>query len=91
MFKASQLCSLEPEQTAQRLVEQGYASRYDYTLRTLQDIPYGAWRSFDSEDAMRFYSLRLREAGLINSAPQEIIAKGTDWRFVNEIKRELKV
>ena len=27
---------------------------------------------------------------MIKSSPQEIIANGTDWRFVNELKRELK-
>ena len=39
---------------------------------------------------MRFYALRLHEAGLIQSTPQKIIADGTDWRFLNELKRELK-
>ena len=39
---------------------------------------------------MRFYALRLHEAGMIRSSPHEIIAEGTDWRFLNEIKRELK-
>jgi len=40
---------------------------------------------------MRFYALRLLEAGLITSTLQKIIRDGTDWRFLNEIKRELKV
>jgi NitT/TauT family transport system substrate-binding protein len=39
---------------------------------------------------IRFYSLRLREAGMIKSAPGKIIADGTNWRFINELKRELK-
>ena len=34
--------------------------------------------------------LQLREAGMIRSSPQTIIANGTDWRFLNELKRELK-
>ena len=42
------------------------------------------------EDTIRFYSLRLREAGMIKSTPNKIIADGTDWRFFNELKRELK-
>jgi NitT/TauT family transport system substrate-binding protein len=28
---------------------------------------------------------------LIKSSPQKIIADGTDWRFLNELKHELKV
>jgi len=27
---------------------------------------------------------------LIKSNPKRIIADGTDWRFLNEVKRELK-
>jgi NitT/TauT family transport system substrate-binding protein len=29
---------------------------------------------------------RLHEAGLIKATPQKIIADGTDWRFLNELK-----
>jgi len=32
----------------------------------------------------------LRETGFIKSSPQKIIAEGTDWRVLNELKRELK-
>ena len=32
-------------------------------------------------------SMRL---GFIKSTPQKIIAESTDWRFLNELKRELK-
>jgi hypothetical protein len=31
-----------------------------------------------------------RDVGLIKSTPQKIIADGTDWRFLDELKRELK-
>jgi len=27
---------------------------------------------------------------MIKATPQKIIADGTDWRFLNELKRELK-
>lgn len=40
---------------------------------------------------MRFHALRLHAVGLIKSSPQKIIAQGTDWRFLKEPKRELKV
>ena len=56
----------------------------------LNEVPYNKWRDYDPEDTMRFYALRLREAGMIKSSPSKIIADGTDWRFLNELKRELK-
>ena len=43
-----------------------------------------------AEDSVRFYALRMHEAGLIKSAPDKIISDATDWRFLNELKRELK-
>ena len=42
------------------------------------------------EDSLRFYALRLQEVGMIKSNPKRLIADGTDWRFLNELKRELK-
>jgi NitT/TauT family transport system substrate-binding protein len=71
-------------------VEKGYANNYDYARETMQDVVYGQWREYDPEDAVRFYALRLHEVGMLKSTPQQIIAQGTDWRFLNELKRELK-
>ena len=58
--------------------------------RRSTEVPYDSWREYDPEDTLRFYALRLHEAGMIKSSPNEIIAEGTDWRFLNELKRELK-
>ena len=90
ILKAADLCALEPERAARALVDGGFASRYDYALQTMKDVPYNKWRVYDPEDSLRFYALRLREAGMIKSAPQPLIAQGTDWRFLNELKKELK-
>jgi NitT/TauT family transport system substrate-binding protein len=56
----------------------------------MKDVPYTKWRSYDPEDTIRFYALRLNEIGMIKSSPQRIIARGTDWRFLQELKKELK-
>jgi len=90
VLKATDLCVTEPSRVAQRIVDGGFTARYDYALETLSGVPYDKWREYDPEDSIRFYVLRLREAGLIKSTPQQIIAKGTDWRFLDELKRELK-
>jgi NitT/TauT family transport system substrate-binding protein len=90
ILKAADLCVAEPEVVAQRIVEGGYTARYDYALQTMGEVPYGKWRDYDPEDTVRFYALRLHEAGMIQSSPQKIIAEGTDWRFLDELKRELK-
>ena len=90
VLKAADLCATDPAGIAQRIVAGGFTPRYDYALQTLSDIPYNNWRDFDIEESLRFYALRMRDAGLITATPQQIIAKGTDWRFLDELKRELK-
>jgi NitT/TauT family transport system substrate-binding protein len=88
--KGADICAREPERTARFLVDKGYTASYEYALQMLRDVPYGKWRDYDPEDAMRFYALRMHESGLIKSSPQRVIAQGTDWRFWNELKKELK-
>ena len=59
-------------------------------LQGLAELPFGQWHEYDPEDSLRFYALRLYEVGMITSNPNKIIAEGTNWRFLNELKRELK-
>ena len=89
MFKATDLCANEPERAARLMVDRELTPRYDYALQSLKELPYG-WRDFDPEDTVRFYALRLKEAGYAKSVPQRIIAEHTNWRFINELKGELK-
>ena len=90
ILKAADVCALEPDWAAQFLVEKGLTDRYDYARQAMRDVPYNRWREYDPEDTVRFYALRLQEAGMVKSSPQKIIADGTDWRFLDELKRELK-
>jgi NitT/TauT family transport system substrate-binding protein len=90
ILKAADLCALEPDRAAQFLVDKGYTERYDYTRQAMKEVVYGKWREYDPEDTVRFYALRLHEAGMIKSTPQKIIERGTDWRFLNALKKELK-
>jgi NitT/TauT family transport system substrate-binding protein len=90
IIKATDLCATDPAGVARRLVDRGFGKNYDEALQTVSELSYDKWRDYDPEDTLRFYTLRLREAGLIKAAPQQIIAENTDWRFLDELKRELK-
>ena len=90
ILKAADLCATQPERVARQIVYGGFTPRYDYALQTFNDVPYNNWRDYDAEDTIRFYALRLHDIGMIKSSPQKIIADGTDWRFLDELKRELK-
>jgi NitT/TauT family transport system substrate-binding protein len=87
---ATDVCALEPERAAQSLVDRGLTPQYTYALQTMQEVPYSKWREYDPEDTVRFYALRLHEAGLITSSAQKIIQRGTDWHLFNALKKELK-
>ena len=71
ILKANQICALEPERAARLLVDKGFTTNYDYALQTMKEIPYGKWREYDPEDTVRFYSLRLHEAGHDQVEPAE--------------------
>ena len=94
ILKAADTCGRESERTARFLVEKGHrkAVDSDYVLQAMNEMKmaYTQWRDYDPEDTIRFLSLRLREAGMIKSSPQKIIAEGTDWRFLKELKKEMK-
>ena len=47
ILKAADMCAAEPARAAQRLVDGGFAQRYDYALQTLTELPYDRWREFD--------------------------------------------
>ena len=90
ILKSADACTVDPQRAARALVERGYTSRYEYALQVMKELPYGKWLEYDPEDTIRFYALRLHEAGMIKSNPAKILAQGTDWRFLKELKRELK-
>jgi NitT/TauT family transport system substrate-binding protein len=89
ILKATTVCGLEPERAIQLRHDKGYP-KSDFALQAVRELPYARWRDCNPEDTVRFYALRLHEAGMIKSSPQKILAQGTDWRSLNELKKELK-
>ena len=90
ILKAASVCTLEPEHVARALVERGVTTHYEYAAQAMREVPYGRWRNYSPEDTIRFYALRLHEVGMLKSTPQQIMARGTDWRFHTALKQELK-
>jgi NitT/TauT family transport system substrate-binding protein len=90
ILKATELCAGEPERAVQAVVENAGLEPSDYALDGIRDIPYAQWREYDAADTLRFFALRLHEARWIQTSPEKLLAQGTDWRFFDELKRELK-
>ncbi len=89
-LKASDLCAQEPDRTARQAVDRGFAANYDYAIDALKQLRYDAWRTYDPLSTLHFYAVRLHELGMIKTTPQKLIEQGTDWRFLNELKKEMK-
>jgi NitT/TauT family transport system substrate-binding protein len=90
ILKAADLCAQNPKRAAQMVVAKGFTRSYEYAYEALNEVNYNAWRTYDPDDTLRFHAVRLREVGMIKSSPQTIITQGTDWRFLNQLKKELK-
>jgi NitT/TauT family transport system substrate-binding protein len=90
LLKAADICAAEPERVARALTDRGFLADFERSAQALRDIPFKRWREYDSADSVRFYALRLHEAGLIKSNPRQLLAQGTNWRFIEQLKNELK-
>ena len=84
------MCAQNPTNVARLLASKGYEPRTELSLDILRKLPYQRWRDSNPEDTMRFHALHLREAGMIKSDPNRLVSRGTDWSFLNELKKELK-
>ena len=87
-IKAAEHCAEEPEAVADFMVSEGHMPNREYAGEMMRTLPYDVWRRFDANDTLLFYGLQLHEAGVISSTPEEIIERGTDWRFLDELKGE---
>jgi NitT/TauT family transport system substrate-binding protein len=91
ILRANDIVAQDPAMAAQMLVDRKLrkADDQEFIAQAFREIPYGKWRHYNPEDTIRYYALRLREFGATKYAPHEIIAKNTDWRYLNELKGEL--
>jgi len=89
ILKGVDLCATDPSRVARVWADRKLGS-YDLALQVLRELPYGQWRDINVVDSLRFWALRMHDVGAIKSSPQKIIDQGTDLRFLNELKKELK-
>ena len=90
LIKASEICASDADVAVKAYMRQGFKPQPEVARMAIKELPYGRWRDYNPEETVRFYALRLREAEMVKGTPQKLIAQGTDWRFLNELKKELK-
>ena len=82
ILKAADFCAAEPESAAQQPGRWRLHAALRLRAADAHRAAYDRWREYDPEDSLRFYALRLHEVGMIKSSPNELLAEGTDWRFL---------
>jgi NitT/TauT family transport system substrate-binding protein len=90
ILKSADMCANDPLGVARFLSDKLYEPRFQIGLEVMKSISYTRWREAEPEDSLRFHALRLYEVGMIKTSPQKLIAQSTDWRFLNELRQELK-
>jgi NitT/TauT family transport system substrate-binding protein len=90
ILKASEMCMADPDLGVKAFIAAGYKPDAELARMAVSEMPYRRWRDYNPEETLRFYALRLREAGMVKGTPQRIIERGADWRILEELKRELK-
>jgi len=93
ILKVTDIVSRDPGLATRALIANKVITEteYEHTLPELKHIPYGNWRQYNPEDTIRFYALRMRDIGMIKSNPQQFIDQHTDWRFINELKKDFRM
>ena len=90
LLKANHLCEADPAGTAKRLLELGAVDRLEHAVLMLEELPYGSWRDYDPVATVRFWALRLSEAGMLDMTPNEVVERGTNFTMANQLAKELK-
>ncbi len=55
----------------------------------IRDLSYD-WRELDPEETLRFFALRLADAKLVKMTSQQVIAQGSDFAYMRQLRTELK-
>jgi NitT/TauT family transport system substrate-binding protein len=90
ILRATDICASEPQRAARYLADKLYEPRFQLGLEVMKSLPYNRWREGNAEDTLRFHALRLHQVGMIKTNPSKLIAQSTNWRFLNELRKELK-
>ncbi len=92
IMKAADVCAADPLRAARFMADRQVGIlNLDYAEDAMKKIDFSSWRTYSQEDTIRFNVLRLKETGVVKKLnPETVLARNTDWRFLNQVKQELK-
>jgi NitT/TauT family transport system substrate-binding protein len=95
VLRAADLVAKDRASAAREFVARGFfsttpaATDEAIVTEVIKDLSYD-WRGFDPEETLRFFALRLADTKLIRSTSQQIIAQGSDFAYMRQLRSELK-
>ena len=94
VLRAADAVTKDKPRAAREYVARGFyptASPNDeqITNEVIKELSY-EWRELDPEETLRFFALRLGDAKLIKSTPQQVIAQGSDFAYMRQLRKELR-
>ncbi|MDP9275165.1 MAG: ABC transporter substrate-binding protein [Chloroflexota bacterium] len=95
VLRAADLVTKDKARAAHQFVAGGFfsttpaATDEDIMNEAIRDLSYD-WRELDPEETLRFFALRLADAKLVTKTSQQIIAQGSDFAFMRQLRTELK-
>jgi NitT/TauT family transport system substrate-binding protein len=90
IVKGMEICAAAPLRAARAAVSHNHQANLDDVVQMLKELGHGSWREFSAEDTARFFALRLRDIGMLKGNPQKLLALGRDWRFIDQLRKEMK-
>ncbi|HEV2010724.1 MAG TPA: ABC transporter substrate-binding protein [Candidatus Limnocylindria bacterium] len=95
VLRAADLVTKDRASAAHEYVAGGFfsttpgATDEDIVKEVIRDLSYD-WRELDPEETLRFFALRLADAKLVKGTSQQIIAQGSDFAYMRQLRTELK-
>jgi ABC-type nitrate/sulfonate/bicarbonate transport system substrate-binding protein len=90
IVKGMEICAADPERAARAAAAHNPQARLDDVVQMVKDLRYGNWREFSAEDIARFFALRLRDIGMVKGSTRKLLARGSDWRFIDQLGKEMR-
>ena len=95
VLRAADLVTKDRPSAAHQYVAGGFfsttpaATDEEIVNEVIRDLSYD-WRELDPEETLRFFAVRLADAKLVKSTSQQIIAQGSDFAYMRQLRSELK-
>src|SRR5438105_1349465 len=89
VMRATNRAAKDHAGAARDSIASGFPKEESLVVAAMNMCKYN-WRDVEPTETARFFALRLAEAKVIKSTPQEIIDRGTDFAFLPQLRSELK-